>query len=145
MNFIKRLFIIDPVFRHFANPKNRLQALIYVKEQLTLNPSIKYICHALEGYINHQSKFNYIKISLTGCYDDPSMRKHEYQLHKLIPELVHPYEVLNTKKTSYPFQTCWLTNNCWGTMLIEMYNTNSHAARLLHIQNAINKIQSYGR
>lgn len=96
---------------YFQSPANRLKALQFIHEDID---RAHYICHSLTGFI----RLN--KISCThepiGEYTNHAPNKY-IQLHKLIPELIHPYDLNPSFKDIHIYDNGYT----WGEMLNEYY------------------------
>lgn len=136
----------DIVIEYFKDPANRLKALRWMYDRLNLERS-GYMCFLLRSYIN-------IHLNITVAIDGTIFRADEpgwFKLHELIPELTHP--IFFPLENIVPHTSIHIENSVsWGIFLLDYYINLGLLrtgfaeivdARKLHIQNAIDKIQSY--
>lgn len=118
------------MLEYFKDPANRLKALEFAYQNVK---SFQFICYTIEAFVRNELSTN---ISINGYYDNP--HEDEFQLHILIPELIHPID-LGIKDH---------LGSAWGGSLHRYYNdtigiNGSYLeAKLLHIQKAIDLVKT---
>lgn len=116
------------MLEYFKDPANRLKALEFAYQNVK---SFQFICYTIEAFVRNELSTN---ISINGYYDNP--HEDDFQLHILIPELIHPQDLGMMHGGS-----------SWGDSLHRYYNTPPGGdcyleAKLLHIQKAIDLVKT---